>query len=468
MSEIPTFIIDAGDLGEGSRLHVASSEGVNHSFVLPGSEYQHYSNFFAELAQVFGTRLPHLREPAGNLPLAPKSWQPLLTENIHPQILSGYGDPAVIKTDEGYWLVATSNDAPDAFPILHSDDLIHWEHRAFVFPQGQQPDWAAQGRQIADFWAPEMLAVGDEYWLCFTARARNNALAIGLAKSPHPTGPWTDIGRPLIRGKPVHSGAPAGGNSELVMTGGVIDAHMFADGDGKRYIFWKDDRNGIWPAPLATLLNNNPELIARLFDAEADQRTAAFAAAIVDWASSRRPMERFFLMSTFIDAALGSWERVKSVLIDCGLAGEILDAMTTPIRGQRLADDGESLVGEEAVVLTNDLSWEGHLIEGPFLTRQNGRYWMFYAGNDFGTAAYGIGVAVADHPLGPYTKMPEPLLKSARDWTAPGHATVAEGLDGRPRLFFHAFHPGTGGYNAFRALLTTPLHFTQSEVRIGD
>jgi hypothetical protein len=26
-------------------------------------------------------------------------------------------------------------------------------------------------------------------------------------------------------------------------------------------------------------------------------------------------------------------------------------------------------------------------------------------------------------------------------------------------LFFHAFHPGTGGYNAFRALLTVGLEF---------
>jgi hypothetical protein len=313
-----------------------------------------------------------------------------------------------------------------------------------------------------------MRAVGDEYWLCFTARARDNALAIGLAKSPHPTGPWADTGQPLITGEPVHSGAAAGGDAELVMTGGVIDAHMFADPSGERYIFWKDDRNGIWPAPLAALLRDNPELIARLFEAAADRRTAAFAAAVVDWVSSQRPMERFFLLSTFIDAALGSWERVKRVLVGCGRARAILDAMTTPIRAQRLAPDGLSLTGEEVVVLTNDLAWEGHLIEGPFVTRQNGRYWMFYAGNDFGTRAYGIGVAVADYPLGPYVKMREPLLNSVREWTAPGHATVADGLDGKPRLFFHAFHAGTGGYNAFRALLTAPLHFTGSEVRIGD
>jgi beta-xylosidase len=312
-----------------------------------------------------------------------------------------------------------------------------------------------------------MLQVGDEYWLCFTARGRDNALAIGLAKSPHPTGPWTDLGRPLITGEPVDAGAPAAGDTQMVMAGGVIDAHMFADADGQRYIFWKDDRNGVWPAPLAALLRQNPEMIPRLFENERDRRTAAFAAAVVTWAQLRRPMERFFLLSTFIDAALGSWEGVKRALVDCGSAGTIIEAMTTPIRGQRLAADGESLIGEEKIVLTNDLSWEGHLIEGPFVTRQNGRYWMFYAGNDFGTPAYGIGVAVADHPLGPYRKQGDPLLKSTSDWTAPGHAPVAAGLDGEPRLFFHAFHPGTGGYNAFRALLTAPLRFEGSRVRIG-
>ena len=141
--------------------------------------------------------------------------------------------------------------------------------------------------------------------------------------------------------------------------------------------------------------------------------------------------------------------------------------MTTPVRAQRLADDGKSLLGEPALVLTNDRDWEGHLIEGPFVTRQEGRYWLFYAGNDFASPAYGIGVAVADHPLGPYVKQLEPLLKSTREWVAPGHASVAPGLDGEPQLFFHAFHPGTGGYNAFRALLTVRLHFSETEVTIG-
>jgi hypothetical protein len=137
------------------------------------------------------------------------------------------------------------------------------------------------------------------------------------------------------------------------------------------------------------------------------------------------------------------------------------------VRAQRIADDGRSLVGQSKVVLANDLDWEGHLIEGPFCTLQKGRYWLFYAGNDFGTPAYGIGVAVADHVLGPYRKQGAPLLKSTRSWTAPGHASVAPGLEGEPQLFFHAFHPRTGGYGAFRALMTVKLHFTEERVELA-
>jgi hypothetical protein len=142
--------------------------------------------------------------------------------------------------------------------------------------------------------------------------------------------------------------------------------------------------------------------------------------------------------------------------------------MTTPIHAAPVAPDGRSLAGKSKVVLTNDLDWEGHLIEGPFVTLQEGRYWLFYAGNDFSTPSYGIGVAVADHPLGPYVKQGEPLLRSTREWFAPGHASVAPGLGGQPQLFFHAFHPGTGGYNAFRALLTVGLRFTRERVEVVE
>jgi len=461
------FHIDAQADGEGTRFTVTDrmSGRVQH-YHLTGGEQSDYTEFHARVASDFGTRVPHLFEEPPVAAGQAGQWQPLITENLDPRIRCGYGDPAILKTDEGYYLVATSNDAPDAFPILRSDDLRRWETVGFVFPEGEAPAWTAQGRHVADFWAPEMAKVGDEYWLTYTAREKKNALAIGIAKSRSPTGPWQDLGHPLITGG-VLLYPPTDPNAPMpAMSGGVIDAHILIDADGERYLYWKQDTNGVWPRPLAGLFREHPELIERIFPAEKDRRTAAFAAAVQPWANGRRPMERFFLMQPLIDAALDNWPAVRRVLEDYGDAAMILEAMRTPIRAQRLGPDGASLVGEEVVVLANDLDWEGHLIEGPWVTRQNGRYWMFYAGNDFCTPNYGIGVAVADHPLGPYVKRTEPLLKSTKEWWAPGHASVGPGLDGEPQLFFHAFFPGTGGYNMFRALLTAKLRFGEDDVEL--
>ncbi|MFL6850638.1 MAG: glycoside hydrolase family 43 protein [Sphingomicrobium sp.] len=454
--------------GDGFSVDV-TFEGRSAHYRIPTATQQDFSHFFQDLSSDFKTRVPHVFADAIEHPAPGLRWHPLLTENVHPQILVGYGDPAVLKTDDGWWLVATSNDAPDAFPILPSQDLDHWEPKGFIFPEGQQPPWAAKGRNAADFWAPEMARVGDEYWTVFTARQSTNALAIGLARAPSPLGPWTDNGVPLITGKPVNTTGLGYDEGQPALSGGVIDSHLFIDEGGERYLFWKDDTNSIWPRPLAMLLRKHPVLIAELFHDERDRRTAAFAAAIVPWANAQRPMTRFFAMQPLIEAALANWRQVKAALVGFGLAAEtIIEAMTTPVRAQRVTDDGCSLTGENRIVLTNDLDWEGHLIEGPFVTRQDGRYWLFYAGNDFSTPAYGIGVAVADHPLGPYVKQGEPLLRSTREWTAPGHASVAPGLDGRPQLFFHAFHPGTGGYNEFRALLTVGLRFDDGRAEVVE
>ena len=459
------FTVQLEAEGEGFRIDVAL-DGRSRSYSIPTDTQQDFSDFYRELSDDFGTRMPHvfgegIEHPAPSIP-----WQPLLTENIAPRILVGYGDPAVFKDGVDYWLVATSNDAPDAFPILHSRDLLHWECLGFAFPEGEEPEWAAKGRNVADFWAPEMHKAGAEYWLVFTARQVNNALAIGLARAPTPLGPWIDNGAPLISGKPVNTTGLGYDSSMPQMSGGVIDPHLFIDADGERYLFWKDDTNSIWPRPLAMLLREHPGLVDRLFASEADRRTAAFAAAIVQRANVQRPMVRFFLMHPLIEAALANWAQVRKALVDFGLAPAILEAMTTPIRAQRIAEDGRSLASDGTIVLTNDLDWEGHLIEGPFVTRQQGRYWLFYAGNDFSTPSYGIGVASADHPMGPYTKQGEPLLRSTREWVAPGHASVAPGLSGHPQLFFHAFHPGTGGYNAFRALLSVGLEFDAKGVSV--
>jgi len=446
-AESLAFTVEPSADGEATDLIVGASDGSRRRYRIEGGEQHDYTAFYDALAADYGTRRPHVVETAPEPPSGPR-WQPLLIDNLSDRIRCGYGDPAMLRTDEGYVLVATSNDAPDAFPILRSDDLETWSLAGFVFPQGQHPEWTLAGPKVGDFWAPEMARVGTEYWLTYTARNRDHSLSIGLARASHPCGPWVDNGAPLL-------------------SGGMIDAHIFVDEDGAPTLLWKEDRNGLWPRPLAAYLRERPELIGAMFESEGDRRTAAFAAAIQPWAEGRRPIERFFLMQPLISAAIANWPRVQAVLRQAN-RHELLDEMRTPILAQRLASDGRSLVGERVQLLENDQAWEGHLIEGPWITRQRGRYWLFYAGNDFTNPAYGIGVAVADDLLGPYVKQPRPLLRSTSEWLAPGHASVAPGLDGRPQLFFHAFHPGTGGYNCFRALLTVGLAFGEQEVSLRE
>lgn len=460
------FHVEAVAIGEGTQFTVSRGGDVGH-YHLAGGAQGDYLAFYRALAADFGTRAPHDFEHAPDwLGEGHPGWQPLIIGNLEPRIRAGYGDPAVLKTEEGYFLVVTSNDAPDAFPILRSDDLQRWEPAGFVFPEGQAPEWTASGRHVGDFWAPEMARVGDEYWLAFSAREKSNALAIGLARAPHPTGPWEDVGRPLLTGGRVTCPPEEASAANSPSRSGVIDPHFFIDEDGTRYLFWKADSNGLWPRLLAGLLRRRPELIDRLYAREQDRRTAAFAAAVQPWANARRPIERFFLLQPLIQASLDVWPNLRRVLGEGDDAAAIIDALRTPVFAQRLGPDGTALEGEPTIVLANDRDWEGHLVEGPWITRQQGRYWLFYAGNDFCTPNYGIGVAVADHPLGPYEKFPEPLLKSTREWWAPGHASVAPGLDGEPQLFFHAFHPGTGGYNTFRALLTAKLKFSHDRVEL--
>jgi beta-xylosidase len=134
---------------------------------------------------------------------------------------------------------------------------------------------------------------------------------------------------------------------------------------------------------------------------------------------------------------------------------------------QQLSEDGSSLIGERTKVIENDLAWEAHLVEGMWVTKQDNRYYLFYAGNDFSTSQYGIGVAIGDSPLGPFNKMEKQLLQSTATWWAPGHPSLTKGPDGNNHLLLHAYFPEKAGYKQFRTLLSIPVFFGKDEVYVG-
>lgn len=437
-------------------------DGTGAAFRLPERTHDAYLELAAELARRLGTRVPRNRRPAEAPPSA-TPFRPLLTANLAPGILHGYGDPAVLRVeaapgDVEWYLLATSNDAPDSFPILRSRDLRGWTHAGFVFPRGAKPRWAADGAGVGDFWAPEMHRVGGEFRVYFSARERDTReLAIGVATSASPAGPFATPDEPLLRG-------------------GVIDPHVVTEEDGGAWLLWKEDANGVWPGLLNGLLHEHGRLVGELLPEPEDRRTASLLATLWPWVRTLEPMERFFVQQPLVEAVTDRFAEVRARLAAL-LAGDaepavrgavrgVLEAMRTPIRAQRLSADGLRLEGERTLVLENDQEWEAHLVEGAWVARHGGRHYLFYAGNDFSTARYGIGVAVADAPLGPYRKAPEPLLRSTAEWWGPGHPSVAEGPDGEPWMFLHAFFPGRAGYNEFRALLAVPLEFDGERVGV--
>jgi arabinan endo-1,5-alpha-L-arabinosidase len=411
---------------------------------------QGYLDLHARIADALGTRLPRNRAPQA-APAFTAPCQPLLTEPLSSDILYGYGDPAVLHVpEEGAWyMVVTSNDAPHSFPILRTANLQDWEQRGFVFPKGSKPAWAKDGPEVSDYWAPELHRVNGEYWVCFSARGHDDSFSLGLARAARPEGPYCTAPEPLLRG-------------------GLIDAHLFIEKDGRSILFWKEDSNGIWPRLLVGMIAGDPSLCDRLFDTAEDRRTANLAGALWLIGGDLPPMQQFFLLQPLIEAVIDHFGAVRERLAALGTneAAHVLETMRTPIFAQRLSRDGAAFTGERHVVLVNDLLWEGHLIEGPWVTEQDGRFYLFYAGNDFSTHEYGIGVAVGESPFGPYRKVDEPVLRSTAHWSGPGHPSVAPAWGGKPHLFYHAFFPGQAGYKEFRALLTTGLHFHPDGVNL--
>lgn len=123
------------------------------------------------------------------------------------------------------------------------------------------------------------------------------------------------------------------------------------------------------------------------------------------------------------------------------------------VYGVQLSQDLLSTVGEPVMLTRPDASWEhsGDTFrwnEGPAVLKHDGKYYLFYSANYFGAKEYSVGVAVADHPLGPYTKQSNaPILSYVETPEAvivsgPGHNsffTVGDEL-------FTAYHTHTQPY----------------------
>lgn len=115
----------------------------------------------------------------------------------------------------------------------------------------------------------------------------------------------------------------------------------------------------------------------------------------------------------------------------------------TPIWAQPLTDDLLRLTGKKTQLIVNDpASWEGGVVEAPYVMRHAGFFYMFYAGNACcGTECnYAEGVARARHLLGPWEKNPaNPVIRPNGVWRCPGHGSAVKTPTGKDYFLYHAY-----------------------------
>ncbi|MDD3788210.1 MAG: family 43 glycosylhydrolase [Petrimonas sp.] len=193
------------------------------------------------------------------------------------------------------------------------------------------------------------------------------------------------------------------------------------------------------------------------------------------------------------DPKRGNWKAVPAILHDLPDPDLFIDddgsayvywgsSNVFPIRGQRL-DKNHRFIRYGAVdsLFNKDLSkhgWErfgeNHsdgsqgYIEGPWMTKHNGKYYLQYGAPGTEFNVYADGVYVADHPLGPFTYAPNNPIsyKPGGFMNGAGHGSTVKGPQNR---YWH-FASMALSYNVNweRRLCMFPLRFDKNDLMWAD
>jgi len=119
------------------------------------------------------------------------------------------------------------------------------------------------------------------------------------------------------------------------------------------------------------------------------------------------------------------------------------------VYGVALKRDLSGPVGAPVKLLEASQPWErinwkeNRCNEGPTVIKHRGKYYMTYSANDTSRPGYGVGVAVADGPLGPWVKSSKnPILASnlAIGVSSPGHNSLTLSPDGKEMFIVYHTH----------------------------
>ena len=138
-----------------------------------------------------------------------------------------HADPDIIADGGRYYIYSTTDGAAGwggyYFTCYSSKDLKKWEYEGIILDVLKDTKWA---RNKGNAWAPAIEKKNGKFYFYFSAD-QGERKAIGVAVSDSPTGPFRDLGHPIVDKRP-----------EGQMNGQQIDVDVFTDEDGQSYLYW--------------------------------------------------------------------------------------------------------------------------------------------------------------------------------------------------------------------------------------
>ena len=205
--------------------------------VLPVKPGTNLKNFDPEIVTYPGATIDVAKKDFSSGPVActvliagkaAKTYSIVAKEDHNPVLDGYYADPDILYAEKTgrFYIYPTSdgftNWSGTYFKSFSSSDLVNWKDEGLILDLNKDVSWAKRNA-----WAPciveKKINGRYKYFYYFTA-----AQKIGVAVSDDPTGPFVDLGKPLIERHP-----------QGINRGQVIDPDVFTDPQsGKSYLYW--------------------------------------------------------------------------------------------------------------------------------------------------------------------------------------------------------------------------------------
>ena len=138
-------------------------------------------------------------------------------------------DPFVYAEGGLYYIVGTNDRNIDTVDCYVTADFVTYELRRDIFDPAQYDGWENNNAEI---YAPEIYCFDGVYYLYYSANDKSGVRRCSVAVADHPAGPY----RPLVNDKVDGLNAPLFYCEKYPNR--ALDATVFTDDDGKRYMYF--------------------------------------------------------------------------------------------------------------------------------------------------------------------------------------------------------------------------------------